>query len=223
MVAGVRVVAYTCWLAVDRCVAAALCWCDVTGVYLEFLTLLKHVRVVVGLMIVLGSALQVGCIAGRTFVLERPAPSTVYTGVALRPMGEQIEVDPAVRLEFHEILTRKLTKELGVVPDDTGDLLLQYRITLFDEGEGAVRVGSTLTNFVGSPFYGLGDGAVGIEVRFVRRDGVTLGHIVTDGSISGAFGSSSSALEDAAGSIVKYVKMHYRCSTCGEGDGQLAK
>ncbi len=179
--------------------------------------MLTYVRVVAGLLIVSVFALQVGCVAGRTFVLERPAPSTVYSGVALRPMGEQIEVDPAVQLAFHDILVRKLTEELGVVPDDKGDLLMQYRITLFDEGEGAVRVGSTLTNFVGSPFYGLGDGAVGIEVRFVRRDGTTLGHIVTDGSISGAFGSSSGALEDAAGSIVKYVKIHFHCPTCGEG------
>lgn len=157
-----------------------------------------------------------GCSSSRTFVLQQPKPGTVHAGLSLKPMDSSVRVDPEAQKDFETRLSAKLKDQIGVEPSDHGDLIVQYRFTLFDQGAGAARVGSTIANIVGSPFYGIGDGAVGVEVVYARPDGTQLGHIVTDGSISGAFGSTSGALDDAAASIAKYTKANFMCPKCGD-------
>lgn len=157
-----------------------------------------------------------GCSSNRTYVLQDPPPGSVLTGVALRGMDSSIKIDPAQRTEFEKILAEKITEIYGSQPQADGDLIIQYRFVLFDQGNTAFRVGSNVANLAGSPFYGLGDGAVGIEVIYLRKDGTRLGHVVTDGSISGAFGNTSSGLDQAASSIAKYTKSSFSCPTCGQ-------
>lgn len=157
----------------------------------------------------------VGCTSSRTFVLQQPMPGTVHTGLSLKPLDSSVRVDPEAQKDFEKRLFDKLKDQIGVAPSDHGDLVVQYRFTLFDQGAGAARVGSTIANIVGSPFYGLGDGAVGVEVVYAKQDGTQLGHIVTDGAISGAFGTTSGALDDAAASIAKYTKANFMCPKCG--------
>jgi len=64
---------------------------------------------------------------------------------------------------------------------------------------------------IGSPLYGLGEGAVGVDVLYTRLDGTALGHIVTDGLVAGAFGNTASALDEAAGFIASYTKANFQC------------
>ena len=156
-----------------------------------------------------------GCAQSRTFVLQQPAPGTVHSGLTLKPLESSVKVDSESQKLFESKLVAKLTKEVGVAPSDHGDLIVQYRFTLFDQGAGGARVANTLANIAGAPITGLGDGTVGVEVIYSHADGSPLGHIVTDGSIAGAFGSTSSALDDAAGSIAKYTKANFVCPSCG--------
>lgn len=167
------------------------------------------------------AALLTGCSPSRTFVLQQPTPNTVHSGLALKQLDSPINVDPEAKKTFENKLAAKLKDKVGVAPSDHGDLIVQYRFTLFDQGLSAARVGSTITNIVGSPFYGLGDGAVGVEVIYSKPDGTPLGHIVTDGSIAGAFGTTSGALDEAAGSIATYTKANFQCPACGTLGVQL--
>jgi hypothetical protein len=157
-----------------------------------------------------------GCTQGRTFVLSHPHAGAVHHGVAIRPLDAAVKVDPKADAEFRSKLSENLKKELKTEVTQEADLIVEYRFTLFEQGNTAARVGSGVASLAGSPFYGIGDGSVGVEVVFARPDGTELGHIVTDGSIAGAFGSTSSALGDAAGAIAKYTKMNFSCPVCGQ-------
>ncbi len=112
-----------------------------------------------------------GCSSSRTFVLQQPMPGTVHTGLTLRPLDGAVKVDPEAQKDFETKLSAKFKDQIGVAPSNHGDLVVQYRFTLFDQGAGAARVGSTIANIVGSPFYGIGDGAVGVEVVYSTADG----------------------------------------------------
>ena len=94
-------------------------------------------------------------------------------------------------------------------PGRTGELIIQYRFVLFDTGSTAARIGSGVANLAGSPFFGLGDGNLGVEATFSDSMGNTLGQVVVDGPISGAFASAESGLGVAAASIAKYAKANF--------------
>lgn len=70
-------------------------------------------------------------------------------------------------------------------------------------------MGAGVASLAGSPFYGLGDGSVAIDVTFADSRGTTMGHILVDGPIAGAFGSEGDGLNAAAGAIAKYDKSNF--------------
>lgn len=171
--------------------------------------------VVLGLAVAASAAVLGACVPSRTYVLQ-PTPAGIsHSGYAVRAADSPVKVTSEDRADFESRLAKKLTAELGQPASPQGDLVIAYRFTLFEKGAGAARVGSTIANVIGSPFYGIGDGAVGVEVVYSKPDGTRLGQIVTDGSISGAFGSTSAALDEAATSIAKYTKANFVCPVCG--------
>lgn len=173
-------------------------------------------------LVALGALALAGCAPSRTYVLSAPAGGaaspTAVTGYSLRAMSPSVRTEAGLEDRLAKSLAEKLRAKFGQPAAEGGlaDLVIEHRFVLFEGGNPVLRVGSTLTNLAGSPIYGLGDGAVGVEVRFRRVDGAELGHIVTDGSIAGAFGSTSAALDEAAGSIATFASMNFVCPTCGE-------
>ena len=155
-----------------------------------------------------------GCASNRMFVLNPVAPGTTISSLTIRPGESSIAIDPENRADFEAALSDELTELYGVKPTPDADLIIEYRFVLYDQGNTAFRVGSNVLNLVGSPFYGLGDGAVGVEAVYFRKDGTRLAHVVTDGTISGAFGNTGSALDEAAGAIAKFTKANFACPTC---------
>ncbi len=156
-----------------------------------------------------------GCVSSKTFVLHPVQEGVTYGRVALKSSEASVKVDDKAHADFEKKLAERLKREVGAEVGTPPDLILQYRFVLFDQGSGGARVVSGITNVVGSPVYGIGDGAVGVEVTYLKPDGTTVGRIITDGPIAGAFGSTSGALDAAAGSVAKYTKMNFTCPTCG--------
>ncbi len=151
-----------------------------------------------------------GCASNRTFVLQPAAvQAATFKSVSIKPADSAIEISPEDKADFEKTLAEKLTKVFGSAPTAQGDLVLQYRFVLNDKGNTAHRVGSNVLNLVGSPFYGFGDGAIGVEVVYSKRDGTKLAHIVTDGTLSGAFGNTGSAIGEATSSIAKYAEQNF--------------
>ncbi len=54
------------------------------------------------------------------------------------------------------------------------------------------------------------------EEGTVFADGAQIGHIISEGPISGAFGSSSSAIRSAAAAVADYTKANFTCPACGQ-------
>lgn len=156
-----------------------------------------------------------GCVSSKTFVLQPVPQGTELGRIAIKSADGSIAVDSKSRADFESRLQNQLQKQVGAAVAEPPDMIVQYRFVLFDQGSGAVRVVSGLTNIAGSPIYGLGDGAVGVEVIYTKPDGTRIGHIVTDGPISGVFGSTSSAIDSAASSVAKFTKANFTCPTCG--------
>ncbi|MBX3357865.1 MAG: hypothetical protein KF745_05505 [Phycisphaeraceae bacterium] len=151
-----------------------------------------------------------GCTPSRTYVLE---PTVVahheYTTAALKRLEPTVAVDAEVQGGFEERLADSLDREARVKPTPDGELVVEYRFVHYEEGNVALRVGSGMANLFGSPFYGLGDGTLGIEVRFVDAGGQPLGKILVDGPIVGAFGSASEGAAIAAESVAQYAKVTF--------------
>jgi hypothetical protein len=167
------------------------------------------------LLLLLFLLLLPGCVSSKTFVLQ-PIPTGTHLGrIALKPADSTAHIDPRSQSDFQARLAAQLKNVVGADVADPPDLIVQYRFVLFDKGSGPARVVSGLTNIAGSPIYGLGDGDVGIEVLYLKPDGTLIGHIVTDGPISGALGSTSAALDSAAASVAKYTKANFTCPLCG--------
>src|SRR5262245_57447471 len=133
-----------------------------------------------------GLAVAAGCTSSRTFVLDPVATPRNHAVASLRQLPSTVEVSPALAARFEQELARKLALS-PVDSRDTGDLTIAYRFVLFDSGSTAARVGAGIASLVGSPFYGLGDGALGVDVVFTDAGGRTVGHILVDGPISGVF------------------------------------
>ena len=155
------------------------------------------------------------CTSSRTFVLQPVKGGELRGHIALARMESTQMVDARANEEFEAKLTDHLRSDVGASIGTPPDLVLQYRFVLFDTGSTGARVGSGLASLAGSPLYGIGDGSVGVEVVYQRPDGTKLGHIVTDGPISGAFGSTSGALDAAAAAVAKYTKANFTCKDCG--------
>lgn len=162
-----------------------------------------------------GLLLMSACTSSRTFVLQPVRGGEIAGHVALSRMEATTMVDPKANADFEARLTEELQSQVGATLGDPADLIVQYRFVLFDQGSSGARVGSGLASLAGSPLYGVGDGAVGVEVVYKKPDGSTIGHIVTDGPISGAFGSTSGAIGAAAASVAKYTKANFTCRDCG--------
>jgi hypothetical protein len=127
--------------------------------------------------------------------------------VCLRGLPSTVEGSAAATERLKNQLARKLSPQADV--SDEGDLVIAFRISLYDTGSTGLRVGSGVASLVGSPFYGVGDGAVGVDVRFQDANGNELGRIVVDGPIAGAFGSADNGLNAAADSIAKFAGAHF--------------
>lgn len=155
------------------------------------------------------------CTPSRTYVLDAPPmvndePAVDYRAVTLREVESTVQISPELREHFHEELVEALSEDKPLLPvADNAELVVSYRFILLTRGNTPVRIGSGLLNLLGSPFYGLGDGAVGVEVAFLGPDGRPLGRIVSDGPIAGIFGNAKDAAKTAAQSVAKYVKMNY--------------
>ena len=171
-------------------------------------------RIAALIFLFLAAALP-GCVSSKTFVLEPVPPGSMFGRIALKPAEATIMVDPKVQADFQSKLSDQLKKFVGVELSEPPDILVQYRFVLFEQGSGASRIVSGLSNIAGSPIYGLGDGSIGVEVFYLKPDGTRIGHIITDGPISGAFGTTGSALDAAAASVAKYTKANFTCPTCG--------
>lgn len=156
----------------------------------------------------LGAALA-GCTSGHTFVLEPAGESAGSGTVLIRRAASHVEVDAELAERFEAKLAARLARDAGLTEAEDADLVLEYRFVLFDSGSTAMRLGAGAASLLGSPFYGLGDGAVGVDVNFVDREGRGLARIVVDGPISGAFGSSGGGLDTAASSVSKFTARHF--------------
>lgn len=148
-----------------------------------------------------------GCTSSRTFVLESAVVQRDHTSVTLRPLPSAVQASPDAGRRLEEQLARRLGPHAEIVAD--GDLVIAYRFSLFDQGSTGLRLGSGVASLIGSPFYGVGDGAIGVDVTFQDAGGRTLGRIVVDGPIAGAFGSTENGLSSAADSIAKFALAHY--------------
>lgn len=156
-----------------------------------------------------------GCVSSKTFVLQPVTDGQIHGQIALEPSPASVKVEEGAVKDFEASLAKHLREYVGATTGRPADLVVQYRFVLFDQGSGVGRVGSGLAGLAGSPVYGIGDGAVGVEIVYKRADGTTIGQIVTDGPISGAFGTTSGALDSAALAVAKYTKANFSCRACG--------
>lgn len=157
--------------------------------------------------------LLAACTTSRTFVLEPASAMRTHSLASIEHLPSSVTLDPSLasqfETKFESQLSRKLHPEASIVPPDACDLNIQYRFVLYDAGSTVTRVGAGVASLAGSPFYGLGDGALGVDVIFTSSDGRVLGRIVVDGPISGAFASADGALATAATSIARYAKQNF--------------
>lgn len=151
-----------------------------------------------------------GCTSRHTFVLERPAEVTAHHGLAIALVPGTASVDEEDQTDFRTELSERLSTRCKLVAAEQAQITLQCRLVHFDEGNVALRVGSGVAGLFGSPFYGLGDGNVGVEATFLDRRQTVLARVVVDGPIAGVFASPSSGLSAAAESIAEFTFKHFR-------------
>lgn len=161
------------------------------------------------LAFLLAAAMMAGCAGGKTYVLEAPTTRARIASVKLMATDGAVAASDEMKRKFAGALKASLAEEPILKVSDDAPVTITYRFVYNDAGNPAVRVGSTITNIAGSPLYGLGDGAVALEVTYLNRDGKSIGRIVTDGPISGALGNPDEALKTAAKAIAAYTKTNY--------------
>lgn len=164
-----------------------------------------------------------GCAGSRTYVLAHPAPTAPARCIRLVEAPPTSPIAEDARREFRDALASSLTTVAMVDRTDAADaeLTLRYRIVQYDAGNAAVRIGQGAASLLGSPFAGLGDGSVGVEVLYLAASGEPLGHIVADGPIAGLFGSTSGGLEAAAETIAAYTRDHFTADDRADGTAPL--
>ncbi|MBL0870940.1 MAG: hypothetical protein IBJ18_10235 [Phycisphaerales bacterium] len=156
-----------------------------------------------------------GCTPAQTLVLQMP-PSPQAGGlapVALVSVEQEkglVELTKEQAEQFRDRLVKKLTtlsnfKEAGAANAADERLVIRYRFVHLDSGNVVARGISGAANLFGSPFYGVGDGAVAVEAKYLNRQGVEQARIVALGPISGALASSSSAIDASADIIARFA------------------
>ncbi len=169
-----------------------------------------------------------GCTQSHTFVLRPVTMPTRLMSTSIVVAPSTVGVTPAIQTLFEKKLAEKLRPEAMVQAGAAGDLVIQYRFVLYDTGNTAARIGSGVANLAGSPFFGIGDGSLGIEATYSDSMGNILGQIVVDGPISGAFASAEGGLDSAATSIAKYAKANFvagkvqECAAAASSGSDLA-
>lgn len=159
-------------------------------------------------LILLCLAFLSGCASSHTFVLDPAMGERTHTVVSVTKMKSWMDVPNEVSESFEKKITGKLAPEAKVADDRTpAELVIQYRFVLFDKGSTAARLGSGVAGVIGSPFYGIGDGTLGVDVTFSNPQGNLLARIVVDGPVTGVFGTTDSGLNKASIAIVDYAKM----------------
>lgn len=120
-------------------------------------------------------------------------------------------VEPKLQEAFEDRLGERLRARAMFTTVESRDaaFTIEYRFVLQDAGSTGVRLGAGVASLIGSPFYGLGDGAVGVEIVYRDRNGTSVGHTVTDAPISGVFASVEGGVKDAAATIADYTRDHY--------------
>lgn len=149
-----------------------------------------------------------GCVSSRTFVLERADESAIYMGVRFEQLPATVGVRPELARRFEERVSGKLGGGC-IANSPAADLVITYRFVLFDNGNSAARLGAGIASLAGSPFYGVGDGSLGVEVTYSDQHGDALGRIVVDGPIAGLFGSAEDGVDAAAASVAAYTTAHF--------------
>lgn len=164
-------------------------------------------------MAILASAVGLvsACVSPRTHVLETPRSVAHDRVVRIARGTSTVQVDAKLQEAFEERLTERLQSRAMLTTEDKSGatFTIEYRFVLQDNGSSGVRLGAGIASLVGSPFYGLGDGAVGVEVVYRDQGGASIGHTVTDAPISGVFASVESGVKDAAATIADYTRDHY--------------
>jgi|CXWL01.1.fsa_nt_gi hypothetical protein len=182
-------------------------------------------KIVVGICTAaLGAGLSAplgGCAPGRTFVLEPATSTPSLMSVAFERDHSTVQVQEDVAQSFERRLETRFKGKVDIEAPESADLVLRYRFVLYDTGSAATRLGSGVAGVLGSPFYGLGDGSIGVEVAFVDRDGRHVGRILVDGALSGVFGTSEGALDTAASSVAQYTLGHFLASPVGVAEGSV--
>jgi hypothetical protein len=158
-----------------------------------------------------GLALFGGCVSPRTLVLDRSRAVGQVRSVHIERAQATAEVESSVQDSFETNLVQQLERH-RLPQMDAGvraGLNIRYRFVLHEEGSTAKRVGSGVASLLGSPFYGIGDGAVGVEISYFDAMGEPAGKIIAEVPISGAFASVEGGLGDAAKTIAQYTSDHY--------------
>jgi hypothetical protein len=156
-----------------------------------------------------------GCTPAQTLVLQMP-PSPQAGGLApvnLVSVEQEkgiVELSKEQAEQFRERLVKKLTtlstfKEAPSSNSTDERLIIRYRFVHLDSGNVVARGISGAANLFGSPFYGVGDGAVAVEAKYLNRQGVEQARIVALGPISGALASSSSAIDASADIVARFA------------------
>lgn len=162
--------------------------------------------------------LPCACTPARTYVLDMPvapaadlpaATSPSAPAVAIKPASENLEPSSPLLATFHSCLAKHLADSPAIELRDDAPVTISYRLILHIEGDTPVRVGSGLLNLLGSPFYGLGDGAVGFDIVYADRSGKPLGRIIAEGPISGILGTPDDAINTAARNVATFTRMNY--------------
>ena len=157
-----------------------------------------------------GLLLLAGCSSSHTFVLDPPTGPRTHNVVAVKQIPSWMPIPADVSTAFEKKIAGKLPPEAKPAGDTTPpDLVIQYRFVLFDTGSSAARIGSGVASLAGSPFYGVGDGTLGVDVIFTDPAGTALARIVVDGPVSGVFGTTDAGLNKASLAIVNYTKMFF--------------
>ncbi|MEK6702055.1 MAG: hypothetical protein AABZ53_07320 [Planctomycetota bacterium] len=169
---------------------------------------LRSIRVLTSLLVLAGATLA-GCSTSHTFVLDPAMPRMSHMTAALQQGSSTVKVDEKTARAFEAKLGERLRTEAKITASPTAELVIQYRFVLYETGSTAARLGSGVASLAGSPFYGIGDGTVGIEATFTDALGHPMGRILVDGPIAGAFASADSALDTAATSIARYTRANF--------------
>lgn len=142
----------------------------------------------------------------------------------VRPAADAT-LDPELRDRFEQELRRLLRKHPEIhLTDDAGEsaLVMEYRLITRDEGNAAARIGNGVIQVVGLPVSGLGDGTMGVEVRFLDASGHRIAHIVAHGPVAGVFGSPGRGMELAAASVAEFVRETFAADPAGPAKVKVA-